>query len=142
MGASKHKQTQTLNLLNEQRTCRNSNALIKILTLNVCGLQSKLISPEFNELINNHDIIGLQETKLDDADMVDVKGYKLFCNNRQRLSRYRSGGTALLIREELLPHIKVHKPISKLIQWFSISNKITNKHEDILCGIIYVPPHR
>ena len=124
------------------KSCRNEKELIKILSLSVCGLQSKLIIPEFVELINNHNIIGLQETKLDDADTPDIKGYKLFCNNRQRLSRYRSGGTALLIREELLPHIKVHKPTSKLIQWFNISSKVTNTHADILCGIIYVPPHR
>lgn len=115
---------------------------MKLLSINVCGLKSKLNIPEFNELIHQYDLIGLQETKLDDIDSVNISGYKIFCNNRQKISRYRSGGTALLVKENIAPYVKIGKAKSKLIQWFSISNKITRTHNDIQCGLIYLPPNK
>lgn len=64
----------------------------KILTLNVCGFTSKLLSSEFISLINRHDIIGLQETKTDDTDAyLDIPGYQIFYHNRECISRCRSG---------------------------------------------------
>ena len=50
-----------------QSTVRQHSSVIndiKFLSINVCGLKSRLNSPE---LINSFDIIGVQETKLDDA---------------------------------------------------------------------------
>ena len=62
---------------------------LKILTLNVCGLKSKLCIPEFITLIKHYDIIGIQETKLDDVDLVQVNGYQIFTNNRKSLGPFR-----------------------------------------------------
>ena len=45
---------------------------LKILSLNVCGLLSKLQIPEFSELLQSYDIIGIQESKTDDVDNVSV----------------------------------------------------------------------
>ena len=56
------------------------------MTINVCGLKSKLCTPEFITLMNHYDIIGIQETKLDDVDLVQVNGYQIFTNNRKSLS--------------------------------------------------------
>lgn len=118
---------------------------IKILTLNVCGLSSKLISPEFLLLVKQHDIIGVQETKTDDTDTyLDIPGYKIFYHNRQCISRYRSGGIALIVKENLLPYIKVDQSkSSKLILFFTISKRIysvDNHDDDLVCGIVYIPP--
>ena len=41
---------------------------LKILNLNVCGLKSKLDTPEFMETCEKYDIVCLTETKLDDFD--------------------------------------------------------------------------
>ena len=57
---------------------------LKFLSINVCGLKSKLKIPEFISLINSYDIIGVQETKLDNADCVTVPGYTVVCQNRQK----------------------------------------------------------
>ena len=70
---------------------------LKILSINVCGLKKKLNTPEFVNLINSYDIIGVQETRLDDADCITIPGYTVVCQNRQKLSRYRSGGKAVII---------------------------------------------
>lgn len=118
---------------------------LEILTLNVCGLNSKLISPEFMSLINQYDIIGVQETKTDDTDtFIEIPGYKLFYHNRNCLSRYRSGGIALIVKENLLPYIKVDQSRpSKLILFFTISKVIygfESHDDDLVCGIVYIPP--
>ena len=70
--------------------CSNLSQL-KMLSLNVCGRKSKLIHPEFIDLLHKYNIIGLQESKLDDTDSI-VKGYQICSKNRRAASRYRSGG--------------------------------------------------
>ena len=87
---------------------------IRLLSLNVCGLKSKLNCPEFCKLISEHEIIGLQESKLDDVDYICVPGYKIYHNNRKAVSRYRSGGITLLVKDELSPFVTVLKNESKL----------------------------
>lgn len=114
---------------------------LKFLAINTCGLRSKLNYPEFVELIHSYDIIGVQETKLDDLDSLQLPGYEIICQNRKKLSRYRSGGTALIVKSSIFPFIKTHESKSKLIQWFSISNRLTRLNTDILCGIVYIPPY-
>ena len=94
------------------------------MAINTCGLRSKLDYPEFVELIHSYGIIGVQETKLDDIDSIQLPGYEIICQNRKKLSRYRSGGTALIVKSSTFPFIKTHESKSKLIQWFSISNRL------------------
>ena len=44
-----------------------------ILSLNVCGIKSKLLSADFVGFINDCDIICFTETKCDDVDMINMK---------------------------------------------------------------------
>ena len=37
--------------------------------------KKKLNIPEFTEMIRSYDIIGFQETKLDDVDEIEIGGY-------------------------------------------------------------------
>ena len=113
---------------------------LKILSLNVCGIKSKLNCPEFIDLIKSHDVIGVQETKLDDIDCIQLPGYEIICKNRKKMSRYRSGGIAVLVNSKFSPFIKFHENKSSLVQWFTISKRLTNLESDILCGNIYIPP--
>ena len=75
----------------------------------MCGLRSKLLCPEFVCLIEQYDIIGIQRSKLDDVDNINIKGYQVFTNNRTAISRHRSGGIAILFKNELSPYITVYK---------------------------------
>ena len=115
---------------------------IHFLSLNVCGLKSKILCPEFLTFVAPYDIIGIQESKLDDVDSVSIPGYKIFSNNRARISRYRSGGIAVLVKNELLPFITIQKIKSKLISWFSVSKQILPNNDDLHCGIVCIPPYR
>lgn len=56
---------------------------MKILTLNVCGQKSRLICPEFLDLLNQYSIIGLQEAKCDDLDYINIPGYDVYMKNRK-----------------------------------------------------------
>ena len=85
------------------------------MSLNVCGLVSKLNCPEFLSFIKQYDIICIQESKLDDVDIVSIAGYQIFTNNRRAISRYRSGGITLIVKNELSPYIRMKKTDSKLI---------------------------
>ena len=95
--------------------------------------------PEFTNLVNEHDIIGLQETKTDQIDDIGLKGYTLYYKHRKNISRRRSGGIALAYKQYLTPYITIIETSSKLVIWFKISKQLT-KTEDILCGIVYIPP--
>ena len=86
-------------------------------------------------------MIGVQETKLDDIDCIQLPGYEIICKNRKKMSRYRSGGIAVLVNSTFSPFIKFHENKSSHVQWFTISKRLTNLESDILCGNIYIPPY-
>ena len=93
----------------------NSIESLKIVSINNCGLKSKLACPEFILFIESHDIICVQESKLDDVDSVQINGFTVFTNSRKRITRYRSGGIAIIIRNSILPKIEILKNESKSI---------------------------
>lgn len=99
-----------------------------------------MICPEFTDFLNEYDIIGLQESKLDDIDSVSINGYTIFHKNRKSCSRYRSGGITLLVRNELSSHITILRNDSKLTLWFSVSKNIMPNNSDLICGVVYIPP--
>ena len=104
-------------------------------------MSAKLRCPEFCDFISQYKIIGLQESKTDDTDSIVLPGYTCTLNNRDKLSRYRSGGIALFVRDSISDFVKIETELhSKLILWFTISHNITLIGEDVHCGIVYIPP--
>ena len=75
-------------------------------------------------------------------DNLNVQGYQVFSNNRTAISRYRSGGITLMVKNELSPFITVCKFESKLILWFSVSKQLISNDDDLYCGIVYIQPYR
>ena len=118
---------------------------IKLLSLNVCGVISKLRCPDFVSFISEYDIIGLQETKTDETDQISIPGFETYIFSREKLSNYRSGGIAIIVRNTLMPYIKIDSNNkSNLIKFFTISKEIygskSQYEEDLKCGIVYIPP--
>ena len=102
---------------------------------------SRSYYPEFIDLIKKYDIIGIQESKTDDLDLINIPEYVVYFNNREKISRRKSGGIALLIKSELQPYVKVERNhFSKLVLWFSISHKLMSTESDVYCGVVYIPP--
>ena len=80
---------------------------------------------------------------MDDVDKITESSNKIFMHNRTKIARYWSEGIALLIKDNFLPFIQVHisNNQSKLILWFEISKQILFKNKNLVCGVIYIPPH-
>ena len=117
---------------------------LKLLSLNVCGIRSKLNYPEFINLINSYDIVGVQETKTDELDTVDIPGYKAFLNNRSCISRSRSGGIGLIVKEWLLPSMKVHDiKATDLAIDFTLSEVLyrDGMYDGLMGAVVYIPPY-
>lgn len=112
---------------------------MKLVSLNVCGLRSKALFPEFSSFLNSYDIIGFQETKTDQLDDISLNDFDLYFKHRKDISKYKSGGIALACRKNLSQFVSFIDTQSKLVLWFVISKRLT-KTEDILCGVVYIPP--
>jgi hypothetical protein len=99
--------------------------------------------------INQYDIIGIQESKLDDVDNIHIDGYTIYMHNREHISRYRSGGITLIVKDNLKSAVTVLENSNTLTLWFKL--KILNPKPDpnlsntflsVNCGIVYIPPIR
>ena len=119
---------------------------ICFLSLNICGLKSKLIIPEFRSNLSKYSIICLSESKLDDIDNDFVSnelnklGFSVYFKNRQSVSNYRSGGLCVIIKNDILPFVSILETGSKLVQWFKIDKSLTGYGKNVIVGNIYIPP--
>lgn len=111
-----------------------------MLSLNVCGIKTRLNYAEFTDFISKYDIIGLTETKTDDSDSISLPGYVSFTKNRHTLSNVRSGGILVAIRESIVKYVHIIKTDCKYALWFKISKTLFNTCEDVLFGACYIPP--
>lgn len=79
---------------------------IKCICLNVCGIKSKLLLPEFIQLITTHDICIFIETKTDKYDILNIPdGFSYVAKNR-KIFKHKSGGIVVVYRNNLKNHIK------------------------------------
>ena len=82
-------------------------------------------------LIFNHDIIAISESKLDDIDAVDVPGYVAFYFFLNRgISRRKSGGLLLLVKEEMAQHVTVFESKDKKPKIYTRVEKHGEKKEE------------
>ena len=91
-------------------------------------------------MIRKYDIICLVETKTDDIDIVKLEGYEIHMKNRKIVAKNRSGGIILGYRQEIASKIKPLHTNSKYVFWFKVSSDIVNLDQDIIFGIVYIPP--
>ena len=120
----------------------------------------KLKYPEFVEYADEFDIICLTETMLDDLDSIDLFGFACVMKNRSKFKR-KSGGIAVLIRNELLDRITivenksnaskinldslkyyrfVDHPMSENCLFFELKDISSPGSNYIVCGVVYAPP--
>ena len=112
---------------------------ISISFLNVCGLQSKLLFPEFELYLNTHDIIGAAETITFGDDMILFPNYSYFSKHRKYYIR-RSGGLGIFVKENILPFIDVIDIDSEFLMLLKISHVLTAKDQDSFIAFVYLPP--
>jgi hypothetical protein len=92
-----------------------------------------LNNPDFHDFINNHDIIGLVNTILDDFDTVCCNDFKYVGLNRKYLKR-TSGGTGSLCYHQ---YVSVLNSSSENGLWFKIDKLF---EYNIIFEVVYIPP--
>ena len=91
---------------------------IKCVLLNVCGLMTRLRSPDFDLFISEYDLIFLTETKLDDLDIIiGIDGFDCHTMNRATF-KSKSGGVALLVKNSLSNTIEIVHGDTNGMLWF------------------------
>jgi hypothetical protein len=111
---------------------------IKFCSINVCGLKSKLLLPDFDDLIKCHDICIFLESKIDDLDILNLpNGYKSFSKCRQKFCK-KSGGITIVFKTEYERYLNFPKTDSEYIQWIKFSKDIFS--DEFLLGCVYIPP--
>ncbi|XP_063436930.1 uncharacterized protein LOC134718363 [Mytilus trossulus] len=111
---------------------------INIIYINCCGLKHKLQYPEFETLLQKHEILCFVESKTDDMDEICIPGYKIKAKNRRKISRVKSGGIVLGFRENISDCIQVIETNSKFVLWCKISRLF--KDGVVILGVVYIPP--
>ena len=119
---------------------------LRILTLNVCGIRSKVDTPDFIEKCRNYDVLCLNETKTDDIDtpvMMDkfkAMGFSMTVSNRHKLTNWRSGGVIIAVNLNLKDtwvQKQINSEISVCIQF---NKKALNYDRDLVILAVYIPP--
>ena len=111
------------------------------MTLNVCGLKTKLLCPEFTDYLNEFDIISCEETKLDNLDEIHLDQHQCFQKNRKQKTKSKSGGIAVFIRNDLCKHFTTTiETDCEYVLWFKMSKSLFNADEDVVFGAVYIPP--
>ena len=100
----------------------------------MCGLQSKLINPDFEKYLNENDFIAVTETKLSNTDLVEVEGYPFFSVNRAR-AKHASGGVGLFVRNNLCSFVQQVSMTSEFSMMVQIDKKIVWSKYIIVCGV-------
>ena len=89
-----------------------TDGTIKIGTLNVCGLKSRINYPEFTDLINKYKFFFcVTEIKLDNTDIIFVPDYEYISKPREESPIRKSGGIAVFIHNDFLNFIETLKSI-------------------------------
>lgn len=113
---------------------------LHILSLNVCGLVRRLQYPEFSDLISGYDILCLTESKTDSLDNIEINGFEVRMKNRSRVSNVKSGGITLAYKCSLSDFVSEVENDCQYVKWFKIDKMGIHSDQDILLGIVYIPP--
>lgn len=124
----------------------------KLAFLNIGGFEPKLKIPEFHIFINQYDIIGLVETKLNkhsikvndkNEDTTSIPGYTLIHKFRKSRSAWDSGGIAIAVKNSIKEKFEI-KTINSSANdntlWCKFSNYFKDSDEPLIIGVTYISP--
>ncbi|CAC5388880.1 unnamed protein product [Mytilus coruscus] len=81
-----------------------------------------------------------QVIKLDDCDVINCDEFIFSFKNRHKITSHRSGGIVLSYRKCLDKCIKPFDTDCKFVYWFSVDKKVFDLDENVVFGIVYIPP--
>ena len=120
---------------------------LTVISLNVCGLKSKLLVPEFCTMLQNYDIAIFCETKCDNLDMPVLEnsfsnlGFTIFVQNRESISRHRSGGVMIAIKSQLAcQFVRVNYSHNFLLV-LKCPSALPGTCKNLVIVGVYIPPY-
>ncbi|VDI07398.1 Hypothetical predicted protein, partial [Mytilus galloprovincialis] len=113
------------------------NSVIKILSLNVCGIKSKLKAPDLEELCANYDVLCFCESKLDQYDDIEIENFKALPPLNRSNAKCKSGGIIVFVRENIYENVKVLHSSCENVLWFAVNDVL---YKNVLFGSVYIPP--
>ena len=122
------------------KICESEKASIKVCSLNLNGLFSKIKYNVFTDYMQNFDILCLTETKTDYIPDSEFPGFKpiSLTNNDTMFPHGGIHGIAALIKDELFEKItKIDKITSNCVLWIKIDDYFFDSA--LLLGIVYMP---
>ena len=108
-----------------------------LLSLNCCGIKSRLQYPGFQNLIRNHDILCFVETKTNDLDVINFPGFKFIMKNRKNIAYRRSGGIMVGYRDTLVNMIEIKETSCKYVLWFKCKGELLKLDQPVIFGAVY-----
>ncbi|GFS04675.1 zinc-binding alcohol dehydrogenase domain-containing protein 2 [Elysia marginata] len=121
----------------EQHNVSDNSPCLTCGFVNVNGLYKKSMYPDFNNFINNYDIICLAETKC--YDDLTIPGFTVYHKQRSSFIN-KSGGITIAARNSIAQHITQLQSNSEYALWIKINKRLCQLGDDILLGACYIPP--
>jgi len=103
----------------------------------VSGLKSKRLLSDFEETINQFDCT---ETHLDEFDTISLNNYSFVAKNRGQKFTKKSGGIGMYIKSSIYDKCMFHDTECEYVQWCQLSKSLLNSDEDLMLGVVYIPP--
>lgn len=117
--------------LNHSRTVND----MKIGSLNVCGLKYRCNYQEFVDLISEYDIFCIQESKVDEYDIINVPQFKFFSKPCSEKYLRKSGGIGFFVRNTFLDFVEIIETNCDYIFWLKlITTNLVNTN--IVCYLV------
>ena len=83
--------------------------VLKIASLNVCGLKTRLEYRDFVTYFSSFDNICYQETKVDEFDILSLPGFTAISQPRKQRQYRKSGGLAVFIKDDISKYCTHYK---------------------------------
>jgi hypothetical protein len=112
----------------------------------VCGLKSKLLNPDFENLIKSYDVLVFVESKLNKLDELKIPhDYSVYSKCRKKCKR-RSGGIAIVYKKSFSIFLNFLNSESEYVQWVEFYKDVFGPcdkgllHSNFLLGCVHLPP--
>lgn len=112
------------------------------LSLNVCGIHSKIKYGTFESYIKNFDFICLSETKVNYIAEDEIPGFKSFFSSKKikngRKQKLKTPELCILVNEKVNKFIKpIENTTANWILWLMVGENIENI--EFILGCVYIP---
>ncbi len=121
---------------------QSTKSELKLATLNISGLKRRLIYPEISEFINQNDVVCLTETHTEVDDVIELPGFSSIAKHRKQAVLRKSGGIGVFVKNSISSYIENINSENEYALWLKIDKKLTNIEEDLILGVLYVPPEK